>query len=276
MDIMDGQEYSLAFRERYPRVDLELHQGTSEQIAELVSTNKVDFAIATGSRHLFTQLTLLPIYDWYRIVLVPQDHPLAQSQSPLELKTLADYPLVTYLFSLTGESSFKRAFREQGLEPPAYPMLFSKFANAVTDPGDTPLRRAQILTEEEVRTAILHARQDVKLVAFMLGGILIMLGIIDIEGVRMFFSTGLVRMVLLTILIGVGAYMLLSTDLLLGLLSLSFVPFVAWRSSVTQPLSRRMRSNAATALRNSASREPSPSRRANNVTSDMNCCACGT
>ena len=65
-------------------------------------------------------------------------------------------------------------------------------------------------------------------------GDLIMLGIIDIEGVRMFFSTGLVRMVLLTILIGVGAYMLLSTDLLLGLLSLSFVPFVAWRSSVTQ------------------------------------------
>ena len=51
-----------AFRERYPRVDLELHQGTSEQIAELVSTHKVDFAIATGSRDLFSNLTLLPIY----------------------------------------------------------------------------------------------------------------------------------------------------------------------------------------------------------------------
>jgi ABC-type multidrug transport system fused ATPase/permease subunit len=38
-------------------------------------------------------------------------------------------------------------------------------------------------------------------------GDLIMLGIIDIEGVRMFFSTGLVRMVLLAILIGVGACM---------------------------------------------------------------------
>ena len=65
-------------------------------------------------------------------------------------------------------------------------------------------------------------------------GDLIMLGIIDTEGVRMFFSTGLVRMVLLTMLIGVGAYMLISTDIALGLLSLSFVPFVAWRSSVTQ------------------------------------------
>ena len=65
-------------------------------------------------------------------------------------------------------------------------------------------------------------------------GDLITLGILDIDGVRMFFSTGLVRMVLLTVLIGVGAYLLISTDLLLGLLSLSFVPFVGWRSSVVQ------------------------------------------
>jgi ATP-binding cassette subfamily B multidrug efflux pump len=65
-------------------------------------------------------------------------------------------------------------------------------------------------------------------------GDLIMLGIIDIDGVRMFFATGLVRLVLLAILIGVGAYLLISTDLLLGLLSLSFVPFVAVVSSWSQ------------------------------------------
>ena len=65
-------------------------------------------------------------------------------------------------------------------------------------------------------------------------GDLIMMGIIDIDGVRMFFSTGVVRLVLLTVMIGVGAYLLISSDLVLGLLSLSFVPFVAWRSSVAQ------------------------------------------
>ena len=105
------------FRSRYPRVDLELHQGTSEQIAELVSTNKVDFAIATGSRHLFSSLTLLPIYRWHRIALVPKLHPLARQKTPLDLQTLAGYPLVTYVFSLTGESSFKRAFHDVGLQP---------------------------------------------------------------------------------------------------------------------------------------------------------------
>jgi len=65
-------------------------------------------------------------------------------------------------------------------------------------------------------------------------GDLITVGLLDLDGVRMFFSTGLVRMVLLSVLIGVGAFMLLTTDWLLGLLALSFVPFVAWRSSVAQ------------------------------------------
>ncbi len=65
-------------------------------------------------------------------------------------------------------------------------------------------------------------------------GDLIMLGILDIDGVRMFFAAGTVRLVLLSVLIGVGAYLLISTDLALGLLSLSFVPFVAWRSATAQ------------------------------------------
>ena len=105
------------FNERYPNVDLELHQGTSEQIAELISTHKVDFAIATGSQQLFSNLTLLPIYHWNRIALVPKTHPLARETKPLDLKTLSAYPLVTYVFSLTGESSFKKAFADEDLEP---------------------------------------------------------------------------------------------------------------------------------------------------------------
>lgn len=65
-------------------------------------------------------------------------------------------------------------------------------------------------------------------------GDLITVGLLDLDGLRMFFSTGLVRMVLLTVLIGVGAYMLFTTDMVLAFLALSFVPFVAWRSSVAQ------------------------------------------
>ncbi len=38
------------FRGRYPNVRLNLHQGTSEQIAEMVAHDRIDCAIATGSR----------------------------------------------------------------------------------------------------------------------------------------------------------------------------------------------------------------------------------
>ena len=65
-------------------------------------------------------------------------------------------------------------------------------------------------------------------------GELITRGMLDLEGVRMFVNTGLLRLVLLVILIGAGAYLLLSADLLLGALSFSFVPFVAWRSSTAR------------------------------------------
>ena len=65
-------------------------------------------------------------------------------------------------------------------------------------------------------------------------GELITRGMLDLEGVRMFFNTGIVRVVLLLNLIGIGTYLLLSTDLLLGALSLSFVPVVAWRSSTAR------------------------------------------
>ncbi len=65
-------------------------------------------------------------------------------------------------------------------------------------------------------------------------GDLITLGLLDIEGVRMYFSTALIRALLLAILIGVGGYWLLSIDLVLGLMALSFVPYVGWKSSVAQ------------------------------------------
>src|SRR5271168_3090208 len=45
-----------AFRSKYPKVRLHLHQGTSEQIAEMVARDRVDFAIATGSEELFPHL----------------------------------------------------------------------------------------------------------------------------------------------------------------------------------------------------------------------------
>ncbi|MDX1405770.1 MAG: LysR substrate-binding domain-containing protein [Woeseiaceae bacterium] len=105
------------FHERYPNVNLELHQGTSEQIATLVRDDAVDFAIATESRELFPELNLLPCFRWDRIVLMPKDHVLANDDEELTLDKLAEHPLVTYVFSSNRESSFLKAFADRDLEP---------------------------------------------------------------------------------------------------------------------------------------------------------------
>ncbi len=104
------------FRERYPHVRLHLHQGTSEQIAEMMSSEHVDLAIATGSQDLFGHHVLLPCYRWCRRLVVPQGHPLAVIAKPT-IKQLAAYPIVTYVFSLSGPSSLKDTFARAGIEP---------------------------------------------------------------------------------------------------------------------------------------------------------------
>jgi LysR family transcriptional regulator, cys regulon transcriptional activator len=103
-----------AFRAKYPRVRLHLHQGTSEQIAEMVARDRVDFAMATGSEELFPHLIRLPVYRWHRAVVVPSAHPLVFA-GKLTLRKLAEYPIVTYVFSFSGRSSLPALFETAGL-----------------------------------------------------------------------------------------------------------------------------------------------------------------
>jgi LysR family cys regulon transcriptional activator len=105
-----------AFRGKYPEVRLHLHQGTSEQIAEMAALDRIDFAIATGSQSLFDGFSLLPCYRWHRHVVVPRDHPLARAKK-ITLKQLASHPIITYVFSFTGPSSLHGIFAKEGLVP---------------------------------------------------------------------------------------------------------------------------------------------------------------
>lgn len=104
------------FRQRYPEVELHLHQGTSEQIADMAARDRIDFAINTGSRELFTNLVLLPCYRWHRRIVVPQGHPLA-NESKVTIETLGKYPIVTYVFGFSGPSSLQQIFARAGVTP---------------------------------------------------------------------------------------------------------------------------------------------------------------
>ncbi len=103
-------------RQQYPRVNLQLHQGTSDQVADMVTGNEIDFAIASGSENLFANLLRIPGYNWDRIVLVPKGHELTKVDRTLTLEDLAAYPLVSYVFRFDNDASLQHIFARQGLE----------------------------------------------------------------------------------------------------------------------------------------------------------------
>ena len=104
-------------RQQYPKATINLHQGTSEQIAGMLSRNDVDFAIASGSGTCFDSLLQLPAYQWDRIVLVPNDHELARIDRPVTLHDIVKFPLIRYVFSFEGDQSLQETFAAEGLSP---------------------------------------------------------------------------------------------------------------------------------------------------------------
>ncbi|GHA02027.1 transcriptional regulator CysB [Arenicella chitinivorans] len=104
-----------AFRKRYPNVQLQINQGTPEQIASLTDSGKADLGIATEALELFDNLILLPCYRWNRCVIVPKGHPLMR-EGLLTLEAIAQHPIITYTFGVADRSVINRAFKRKGLD----------------------------------------------------------------------------------------------------------------------------------------------------------------
>jgi len=104
------------FAQRYPKVHLNMVQGTPTEVAEMAATGKIDIAIATEGLAKFDALAILPCYEWNRSVIVPPNHPLL-SVNTLSLKDIADYEILSYVMGFTGRERQDQAFIEQGLQP---------------------------------------------------------------------------------------------------------------------------------------------------------------
>lgn len=103
------------FRKRYPNVQLQINQGTPEQIASLTDTGKADIGIATEALELFDNLILLPCYRWNRCLIVPKGHELTRLPE-LTLKSISEHPVITYTFGVADRSVINRAFKQQDLD----------------------------------------------------------------------------------------------------------------------------------------------------------------
>lgn len=105
------------FRSTHPEVSLQFTQGSPQQVARLLMDGEADIGIATEALTLHPELLTLPCYRWTHTVLVPPDHPLAtESDQPLTLERLAQFPIITYETGYTGRSHIDEAFARAGVD----------------------------------------------------------------------------------------------------------------------------------------------------------------
>ena len=104
------------FIKRYPKVKLNLHQGSPTQIAQQVLSGEADIAIATESLALYDELVTLPCYEWHHCVIVPPKHPLL-AEKKLTLEKIAQHPIITYDFAFSGRGKINAAFEASHITP---------------------------------------------------------------------------------------------------------------------------------------------------------------
>ena len=104
-------------RRLYPKVDVSLHQGTPEQVAQMLLDHSADVGLATESLSSFDGLVTLPCYKWQHVIVVPEGHALARSPAKLTLKALAAHPLVSYQPAFAGRRRVDEAFAAAGITP---------------------------------------------------------------------------------------------------------------------------------------------------------------
>ena len=104
------------FRKSYPKVSLNLHQGSPDQVARMLLSGEADIGIATEALTQYDSLVALPCYRWTHSVIVTPGHELLDGRA-LTLERLAEHPIITYNAGFTGRLHIDAAFAKAGIEP---------------------------------------------------------------------------------------------------------------------------------------------------------------
>lgn len=101
------------FREKYPTFNISMVQSSPDKLIESLHHHHADIAICTERLDEDDKLVLKSCYEWHHVAIVPKNHPLALGE--INLKRLAEYPILTYLPGFTGRSNIEKAFKTAGL-----------------------------------------------------------------------------------------------------------------------------------------------------------------
>lgn len=105
------------FRSRFPQVVLHLHQGSPQQVAQMLLSGEADIGVATEALSNHDDLVTLPCYRWTHSIVVPPGHALLDIEGPLTLAQLVQFPIITYEQGFTGRAHIDEAFAREGLAP---------------------------------------------------------------------------------------------------------------------------------------------------------------
>jgi LysR family transcriptional regulator, cys regulon transcriptional activator len=103
-------------RRRFPKVQVTLHQGVPEQVAQMLKDDVADIGVATEALAEHEEIISLPCYEWQHVMVVPADHALATVERPT-LEQLAAHMLVLYHPTVTGRTRIDLAFARARLKP---------------------------------------------------------------------------------------------------------------------------------------------------------------
>jgi LysR family cys regulon transcriptional activator len=104
------------FKNAFPKVHLAIHQGSPNEIVDMLKKGEADIGIATESISQIAELVTFPFYNWHHAIIVPKGHAL-ENKKDVTLEEIAEYPLVTYHEGFTGRKSIDEAFVKKNLSP---------------------------------------------------------------------------------------------------------------------------------------------------------------
>jgi len=102
------------FKKAFPKVHLKLHQGSPQEIVQMLLEGEADIGIATEAVADVPDLASFPFYRWHHALVVPHGHPLLECK-PLTLEAVAEHPIITYHEGFTGRTRIDKAFAEAGM-----------------------------------------------------------------------------------------------------------------------------------------------------------------
>jgi LysR family cys regulon transcriptional activator len=104
------------FVKKYPKINLNIHQGNPSQVTEQIIRGEADVGIATESINLSEDIHTIPCYQWNRCIVMPKNHPLTKAKR-ITLEDLALYPMITYDYAFTGSTIVSEVFKNANIEP---------------------------------------------------------------------------------------------------------------------------------------------------------------